>query len=269
MYENIPMYSANMAIRDKTNISCIKTVYDSPHPSGPFHWHDYYSLDIITGGTGIHNINGKEVIPVRGDLILTTPTDIHNFRSDTCLDMSSVLFSDSVVDKKYLYAIQNACSVKLSESELASALNCYREIEAANLKLRESDDDLEVDTVNLNLTLLLILLAKKIGKPEVVSGNKVTDLLQYLNMHFREHLSIEKAAQAIGLTPAYFSTWFKKNVGMSYVEYLNNLRIDYAVSMIKRGHSIIDSCYASGFGSLSHFNHTFKNKLGVTPKEFR
>lgn len=269
MYENIPMYSANMAICDKTNISCKKTVYDSLHPSGPLHWHNYYSLDIVTEGTGVHDINGKEFIPITGDLILTTPTDIHNFRSDSYLDMSSILFTDDVVEKKYLYAIQNACTVKLTENELSSALNCYREIESANIKLRECDNELESDTVKLNLTLILIMLAKKIGKPEEVSGSKVTDLLQYLNMHFREPLSIEKAAQVIGLTPAYFSTWFKKNVGMSYVEYLNNLRIDYAVSMIKRGHSIIDSCYASGFGSLSHFNHIFKQKLGVTPKAFR
>ncbi len=269
MYENLPMYQANKAIKDRTNVSCVRTIYNAEHPQGPLHWHDYYSLDIVLEGTGTHNINGMQYTTSRGDLILTTPTDIHNFYSDAFLDMSTLLFTDSVVDRKYRYAIQRACTVHLSEIELSSALNCYREIETANCNLRLCDNELEFDTVNLNLTLILILLAKKNGKAKQTTGNKTGDLLQYLNMHFREPLSVEKAAQVAGLTPVYFSTWFKKSVGMSYVDYINNLRIDYAVSLIKQGHSIIDSCYASGFGSLSNFNHTFKKKLGVSPKEYR
>ncbi len=270
MYENIPMYHASDAIKDRTSISCVQTVYNEEHVSGPLHWHDYYSLDIITDGSGTHSINGKHLTTKKGDLILTTPTDIHNFQTEETLYMCTFLFTDSVVDKKYFYALKHPHTAHLTEDELRSVLTYFSEIKKSNEKLRSHpDDSLETDTVKLNLSLLLILLAKKIGKTEQTASSKISDLLQYLNMHFREPLTVERVAKNAGLTPAYFSTWFKKNVGMSFVEYINSLRIDYAVSMIKQGHTIIDSCYASGFGSLSHFNHTFKSKLGVSPREYK
>lgn len=270
MYQNLPMYRAKDAIRDQMNISFFSTNYEENYLACPMHWHDYYSLDIIAEGSGIHHINGKDVLVKTGDVTLTTPTDIHAYSCENRLITHSVLFTDSAVLQKYRYIIQSARSVSLSGDEQLAAVMHMSEINKSNLILKSHPDaQLEKDTVSLNFCLLLLLFAKKAGKTNPVTTNNVTELIQYLNMHFREPLTIEKAAKVAGLTPAYFSVWFKKHVGMAYIDYINDLRIDYAVSLIKQGHTILDSCYASGFGSLSNFNHTFKKKLGVTPKQYK
>ena len=60
-----------------------------------------------------------------------------------------------------------------------------------------------------------------------------------------------------------------KGYGTSYIKYITRCRIEYACSMLKSGSSVIVSCFESGFNSLSNFNHTFKNTVGKSPRQYK
>ncbi|MBP1565559.1 MAG: substrate-binding domain-containing protein [Oscillospiraceae bacterium] len=62
---------------------------------------------------------------------------------------------------------------------------------------------------------------------------------------------------------------FKKYLGTTPTHYINDLRLEYAVSLIEeKNYEITDACFSSGFNNISHFYHTFKKKYGCSPKKF-
>jgi AraC family transcriptional regulator of adaptative response/methylated-DNA-[protein]-cysteine methyltransferase len=68
-----------------------------------------------------------------------------------------------------------------------------------------------------------------------------------------------------GLQPSQVRRWFKTHHGLTFQGYLRSLRINRALGQIKSGARVIDSAFASGYGSLSGFAGAFKKKMGRSP----
>lgn len=72
------------------------------------------------------------------------------------------------------------------------------------------------------------------------------------------------------MSPDYFGHYFKKEVGASFLYFVNLYRISKAEEMLLQTHnSISDIAMMTGFRSLSQFNRTFKSITGISPREFR
>ena len=91
----------------------------------------------------------------------------------------------------------------------------------------------------------------------------------YLQTHFREAPTLSDIAAHVGFHPAYFSEQFKKHTGVRYVDRLNELRIGYAKHLLSQRLSVSEACFGAGFGSLSNFQHCFKQLTGLSPREYR
>jgi len=97
--------------------------------------------------------------------------------------------------------------------------------------------------------------------------NKVFD---YLEEHYTEEITLEKAADIAGFSKFHFSRQFKKCSGYSFYDYLCYLRIKSAESLLPNPElSITELALQSGFASLSTFNRTFKRFKNCTPTEYR
>ncbi len=72
----------------------------------------------------------------------------------------------------------------------------------------------------------------------------------------------------MAMDEAYFCRYFKKATGMTFSQYLNHRKIDNAVKLMKQRQNlpITDVAFACGFGSIRHFNKTFKELTGYAPK---
>lgn len=94
--------------------------------------------------------------------------------------------------------------------------------------------------------------------------------ISYISKHFNEPLNLEDVANEVHLNPAYFSTLFKKEIGYSFKEYLNHVRIEESKRLLTNSaYSIIDIAIAVGFEDQSYFSKVFKKFTGMTPKQFR
>ena len=91
--------------------------------------------------------------------------------------------------------------------------------------------------------------------------------IAYIETHFRENPSLAEAAEQACLSPVYFSALFKKETGETYVSYLNSCKVRCAAMLLESGMSVTEACFASGFGSLSGFLYTYKQKKGISPSE--
>ena len=77
-------------------------------------------------------------------------------------------------------------------------------------------------------------------------------------------------AEKVHLTPNYFSQCFHESIGMSFQNYLQNLRIEQAYKLIKASKlTVTEICFSCGFNSLPYFITTFKKRYGESPGQVR
>lgn len=96
------------------------------------------------------------------------------------------------------------------------------------------------------------------------------EILSYLDAHFSEDLTLEDIAQEFGLTPPYFSRYFARTVGVTFLKYLNQLRVRYAVDdLIRTDATILRIAINNGFSNSASFIREFRAAYGVSPSEYR
>jgi AraC-like DNA-binding protein len=94
--------------------------------------------------------------------------------------------------------------------------------------------------------------------------------LRYLYTHFREKPSVEEIAEVCGYTPNYFSRLFHSLTGRSYTDFLNTLRINHAVMLLRSTQmSVTEIAFGCGFSSLSNFYRVFRRETGHSPSFYR
>lgn len=92
---------------------------------------------------------------------------------------------------------------------------------------------------------------------------------KYIDSNFKNKITIDELAEIAGYSTPYFKRSFKKFYKISPGEYLNNIRINKAKTMLKaRMYTINEITNECGFSSESYFSHAFKNAVGISPKKF-
>ena len=99
---------------------------------------------------------------------------------------------------------------------------------------------------------------------------RVLAVCNHIHDHFKEHITIDTLSGIAAMNPSSFCRFFKKTLGKTAVEYINELRISHACNqMLLTTAPIYQIAYESGFGSIAHFNKQFKKSTGKTPIAYR
>lgn len=101
-----------------------------------------------------------------------------------------------------------------------------------------------------------------------------TDIMQksieYMNINYKEKIDLESISNHIHLNAQYFSRVFKKEMGISCVDYLNQLRINNSCKMLcTTSYPVYRIAIESGFTDASYFSRVFTRFLQETPIEYR
>lgn len=107
---------------------------------------------------------------------------------------------------------------------------------------------------------------------KTTSKNKelIKKAISIIAKNYAANITLDYVAGEVHLNPAYFSTLFKKEVGHSFKEYLNMIRIEESKRLLTNSsYSIVDIAIAVGFEDQSYFSKVFKKYTGVTPKQYR
>lgn len=243
-------------------------------------------------------ISGKKVITISdsepfeflaGDVIVVAPNEI-----------SQIDFPEA--DKESVRCIV----IEITDEKVSSVLD-RSEFEASPGRGSKGwpwDDNaftrLTADrTLNLFFRRLLEIFRERIPQKNLVIDNCITELIiRLLQTQSRKHIvecyqkeslqcgikaavrhaeknlqmriSTTDLASVAGMSKANFYRHFKTELGISPHQFLQNLRIRRACDLLRdRKNSISEVCSSSGFNSLSHFIHTFKEQKGITPKSYQ
>jgi AraC-like DNA-binding protein len=100
-------------------------------------------------------------------------------------------------------------------------------------------------------------------------GKRLNEVLAFTFQEFHRPIELSEISRMANLTPQAFCKYFKTRTRKTYVQFLNEIRIQHAVRLLNNDEeSIATIAYQSGFGNLSHFNRTFKAITGITPRDF-
>ena len=92
----------------------------------------------------------------------------------------------------------------------------------------------------------------------------------YLKAHFTEDVTLSAISEQFSLSPPYIVTLFKKQYGTTVVEYLTDLRIEYACEALKNSAvAAAEIGSAVGYHDAAYFYRVFKKKTGLTPSQYR
>lgn len=239
------------------------------YSSYPQHWHNYFEIEIVVSGEGTHIFNGTAYPVSRGDAYLLTPVDFHEIESSSSIELMNVSFDDERLPeniRSFLYTADYS-KIRRFEGDAYERL-----VMGAELLRREYESDaLYVDQL-LNYLLSRFLLHNERKNDCIATQEQLTGIkkaVAYIEMHFREKITLERLSAISGYSPTYFSELFRKFTGETYIERVTALRINYAKALLANGLSVSDVCFEAGFGSLSNFLTVFKTRCGMCPSQYR
>jgi len=101
-------------------------------------------------------------------------------------------------------------------------------------------------------------------------NRKINTVFRFIDENLREMPPQTEAARLLKLSPQAFSRFFKRSVGKTYIEYVNELKIGLACrELIETEQSVTEIAYGAGFQTLSNFNRLFFAQKKLTPREYR
>ena len=223
---------------------------EKSHKFGPA-VREHWLIHFVESGFGIYRINGKEYRLGPGDMFIIPPKEVTYYEADSQkpwsyiwigftagTDLSPIL-SDTI-HKPEAYHIFSAMKQCESKSFNQNAFLLAR------------------------LWDLFVLLLE--NKPQ--NTDYIEKALNCINSEYMT-LTIENLAKRLNLNRSYFSTLFKKRVGISPEKYLLNLRMSIAASlMTEQGKSVSVAANSVGYPNLFNFSKMFKRHYGLSPTAY-
>ncbi len=107
-------------------------------------------------------------------------------------------------------------------------------------------------------------------KTEAQDNQRINRTLNYVQEHFKSHISIEDISDHVNMTSPAFCRNFKKVTGKTFTQFVNEYRLVHATKLLTEGQESVQAiCFECGFNNFSHFNKLFKSHTGKTPTEYR
>ncbi len=238
----------------------------------PLHWHR--SVEIL--------------VTFKGQICFNVGSDNFNFAKDNWLIInSSELHSCRYIDlvdhfEGISFLISHSFLEKWLGKDLFFSNPHIPEVTKQIKKIANFVSDLDENAPNYSLImmgkiyeLLLIMSTHCIKEnttykiPFTKNQNKITELLEYIEINYKEDLSLNQVAEHFKYSPSYFSKFFKEAVGMNYLSYLNYVRVRHAGEELLKERTTLTQCALNnGFPNTKSFITMFKKLYGCTPGKF-
>lgn len=243
--------------------------YDQDAVTRPHYGH---TLEVIIsfGVQGDYNIDGRPVPLCEDSILFIPPNVLHSgmLRVSRPAHILNLKFDFErlrpMVDIERMYA-QHGYSVNM-------LIGCQPDRErtvSIVQELIDGDDDLFKRTSAL-VKLFGVWAEGLSGEREVLplADAGLNQLITWTEQNYRNRITIDDAAKVMHLSRSYFCSMFKQKTGMTYLNYLNRLRIEQAGLMLLSGMTASQSSAACGFDDLSYFIQLFRRLTGFTTREF-
>lgn len=250
------------------------------------HWHNEIEIIVIKKGEGIISVDLTPYFVKSGDIVFVTSGQLHSIeqKETSSMEYENILFKPSLLKS----AGQDFCNdnfikpffsgkLKLSPV-IAPACHYHAEFSALIEKIDTLCDSRPYGyqlAIKGYLFQIFYVLLSNCEKVKKTPGNKkslekMKLILTYLSEHYQNPITIEEIANHCFYSKSYFMKFFKETMGMGFIQYLNDYRLDIAAKLLlDTSENILDIAVQTGFDNLSYFNRCFKKKYGISPGKYR
>lgn len=273
------------------NISALNTSsflarkFEEKSFKAPFHFHPEYELTLILAGTGKRYVGTHLGDYFPDDLVLLGSNVPHCWKTEKAeqyplsgsvvIHFSPAFLGNDFFDRPEMkniqqlltnsnYGIQFTGDISLLKNKMLAILTekaAFKKL----LLLLEILDDLS----NRKRSRLLNKQNPFTALP-VVEKERMNVVTAYIVEHFRDKISLNKAAKVAHMTPQAFCKYFKKISRKTFIEVVNDYRIDYAMQeLVHTNKPVTQIGFESGFNDISNFYKTFKDRRQLSPLSYR
>ena len=257
---------------------------ESPKPSQYYHYHDCYEMYYLYSGERYYFIKDRTYHVESGALVFIEPYTIHcsaNFE-EYGYDRMLFNFKRDFIDK-LLRALGGIDPFECYEkSSHVIQLDMHERIFVETLfdtMLEEYEHPSAASKAYLQSSLIQLLMFISKSEHDLndfqldyasPTHRLISEITGYINNNFGEDITLTSISERFHISPCYLSRTFKVGTGISFTEYLSNVRIKEARKYLaKTDMSVLQIAERVGFKSNTHFGRVFKTITGTSPLAYR
>ena len=104
---------------------------------------------------------------------------------------------------------------------------------------------------------------------ERIEADKIHQIKQFIYDNSQKDISLDILAQRVDLSPIYISKMFKEKLGINYIDFLTDCRIEKAKKLLSNSESSLkEITFEIGYHDPNYFSKVFKKMCGVSPKDY-
>lgn len=250
-----------------------------------WHWHKQVEFLVVTQGHLAIQTKDAYTIMEAGDVMLLGSSQPHRTHKYTEAPLHQIVFQ---IDLTQHFDLSTLAYLHLF-SELTHSLEPFNALFRSNATVRASAYQLirqiheesqsrqigyELAIVAAIKQLLLLLLRNDkrdlAGLTEDSGISRLRPALNFIDEHLTERITVEDVCRILNLSYHYFIKYFKKVMGLSFIDYVNYKRIKKAERLLLTGDlSIMEISYEVGIQNMAQFYKLFKRHNQCSPKEFK
>lgn len=271
-------------------VSAYETAVDGDYRLPLFyHWHPEIEIFRICEGKIRFQVNGSQTVLEEGDLILVKPNGLHG--SHDCfgkrLVFKALVFdysfvegiANDAIEQKYFRSMllgDGALAVQGGSGQQKEMAECLEEIDRT---LKEKNPGYELWVKSLLFRIFYLLyqhrsaegkLSEENGSLDTRKGLLMRNIIKYGKEQYANPVKLTDAADALAVSPGYLCRFFKENFGMTFVEYLTDVRLREARRLLlETDWSMERIAQETGFSGGNYFTVCFRKRFGCAPGAWR
>lgn len=242
-------------------------------PIHTMHYHRSYELYYLVKGEREYFIEDRFFLVKEGDLVLIPKKVFHRTAGEGGLRFL-VHFSDAFLHKYFTDGLLKPLLGGIPFVFRAENRERERIVSLLNTMLAEFNRG-EAQNENLQCGYLYQLLfavanATNTYVPHNRPDERITKIIQYINENYNHITDIEQISEHFFISKFHLCRFFRKNLGIPLVSYVNTIKVREACALMKNGGlSMTQIAMQCGFNSSSYFCKVFKKETGISPSEYR
>ena len=282
--EQLPRESIHETVTVDPGIPVRCFTYEDAGILVPAHWHHSLEILLIESGGMTVTLNDARLSLHAQDFVLINSGDLH---STNCPEHSRVrvlqipypFLKQNIPEYDRLRFRSGPCGIPKTDAAFRHLLRSLQECrETDGLSAPPISSSARSLHFKSLLYELLSLCVSGYLLPEAEREQSLSDterarlitVTDYVNAHYSEPVSLRGAAAAVALNPEYFCRFFKKNMGITFLEYVSQVRFSHVCQdILHTDQSVTDILSRHGFTNYKLFRRMFRETYGCTPSAKR
>lgn len=235
----------------------------------------FYNMMLIYDGEAEFICNDKKFYGSKGDLVFYRPGDLrmaHTFSHNPikCFAVDFLYCCPVFLNNEWNFQhpeLPFEYIQKIDDNYLFSRL-----IDLFSLLTRLSISDKNMITIKersvFSEILTLLVQYKETKEYSYSIIKKVDKVISYMAENYSQNITLKMLSDYINVSPSYLVNIFKKVTGRSTIDYLINIRINKAKSLLRAGFTVSETSKLVGFNDIFYFSKAFKKYEGISPSQY-